>query len=797
MTGNASAQFITNTGIDIVNTGVVYTNGDWANQGNLRNDGTIITTDSWINTGTLDAASTGGFVLNYASNKTFTPGGASFGFIVKEGAGNADITGVFELRDSLSLKGGLLTPLTGADVVTINDLAKVESTPGSFLQGGNLVRKGTGNLFFPVGRGGNYLPITIYSVAGANPSVTVALEDAPTGFVAGTGVEALLDFPYVWRVTKDVDTETGGYVEVEYPEALTTGVPNPIVVRQIGADTYQGMGARFINTADGKTLVRSYSRGLEGTYSVARGFPGNLETDRLALEALYNATQPSTGTWTGKPTWLTNTDVTTWEGVTETGGYVTSLLLPNTGITGRLPETLADLGGLETIDLSGNNITYLPDLSGLSGIASLNVSNNRLGFGSIIPNLGVPSFDYSNQQPLTLDEEVLVDVGTDTSVEIEADHEGNAYQWTLNGTNVDGATAPAYGITAINRTNMGNYRVAITNPAVPGLTLQSGNKRVLATATISGTVYENTDVPLANGVVTLYRITDVGAYEIPEGLGNVALNADGTYTLQKVVLDDYVLLAQGNPDQFPNEIPTYYTDKIFWEEADPILLNDNVSDLNITLVNKPVEEPKGQGTISGTLEDTNIQEDGRTLRNKRIANAGASVRRRVNVGKPEDEELILIAYILTNEEGEFNFENLETGEYLLNLQYPGYPMDPTSFINISIGTGLARRAEVQALVEETNIVVKKLVITGWDEEEQRLAVFPNPANAHLHIKVLQGMNNLTYSIANAVGAEVMHGNLPFTGVATIETGNLPTGIYMVTVAEGGTPLQTFRIVITH
>src|SRR6478609_3578758 len=89
----ANAQFINNTGIVITNSADLYTNGDWQNSGVIRNTGKITTSDNWKNSGTMAPNSWGGFVLQYADDKSFSAGtnSASIGYIQKEGAGQAII----------------------------------------------------------------------------------------------------------------------------------------------------------------------------------------------------------------------------------------------------------------------------------------------------------------------------------------------------------------------------------------------------------------------------------------------------------------------------------------------------------------------------------------------------------------------------------------------------------------------------------------------------------------------------------------------------------------------------------
>jgi hypothetical protein len=782
------AQFITNTGITISNSAIVYTNGEWQNAGKITNNGNIITTEAWINTGVLDSASTGGFVLRYAVDKSFVPGGTKLGFIIKEGAGKAITSGHLQLKDSLTISGGLIVFASAEDELKVASSGIVTTTPGSFIDGGNLVRQGTGTLHFPVGRNGVALPITFQNVKGNSPSITVSVEDAPANYTAGAGVNQLIDFPYVWRVTKNTASDTAAYVELEFPESITSAT-DIVVLRKIkGESKYEGMGARALTNNNGSTRLKSYSRGLQGTYSVGRGFPGNLKTDALALASLYQSAQGTS--WPKRANWMTD-DVETWEGVTVTGGQVTSVVLPNNKLKGPLPESFADMAALQTINISGNEVTTLPDMTGSTGITSFNVSGNKLGFGSLLPNMGIPGFIYGGQAALTENDSLVIPVGTDQLLSISTDGNGNQYSWKFKGAPIASATSNELKIESIGRSKMGVYQGIVTNPGVPGLTLTTGEHIVLASATLAGRLLEAPDDPVKKGKVKLLAIRATGGYDttlVKE------INADGTYVLDKVILDDYALLGISDSTVHKDDLPTYYNNKLFWEQADTLRVNNNMPALDITMINKPTEKPEGDGFLSGVFKDAE-NSHGR-IQTERISGAAVVVSRKKNVGRPQDFILTVIAYLYTDENGEFDVSGLSIGDYALNIQYPGYLMDPNSFINFTIGTGLSRRVSVDALVTNNEIVVRRVVITGLEEGEQRFSVYPNPASDIVNIDVKTAINGLTYSVTNLHGSNVLKGSLEY-GATAIDITSLAPGAYVVQMQQFGDVISTFKIIISN
>jgi len=351
-----------------------------------------------------------------------------------------------------------------------------------------------------------------------------------------------------------------------------------------------------------------------------------------------------------------------------------------------------------------------------------------------------------------------------------------------------------YTIQSINRSNMGNYTCEITNPTLPGLLLTTANQRVLATATLQGRLLVDENKPATVGDMILYKVKS-GAFDTT---ATRSINPDGTYLIEKVILDDYQLLGYADTLAHKDALPTYYVKTIYWEEADTLFVEDNLNDLDIVSVFKPSPPNAGIGEILGFFsEEANT--GGRTKKNGRVKNSGASLRRVEKTNRPKDTELTLVAYTFTNEDGEFVFSKLVPGVYRLNLQYPGFPMDTTSFIDITIGTGLFdKQVAVEAQVINNKIVVTKRIITGWEESDALYSVYPNPVNDVIRIHKKSGATQrLSIELLNNNG-QVIAAPLRY------ENGNdewvlnvvkLTVGYYLVKVKDGDSD-RILRVVIT-
>jgi hypothetical protein len=521
----------------------------------------------------------------------------------------------------------------------------------------------------------------------------------------------------------------------------------------------------------------------------------NFEVDSLALVALYNATGGPN--WTNKTNWLTG-NVTTWAGVTFTGGSVTTINLPNNNLVGKVPEEFANLIKLQTINLANNKITAIPDLTSIQDLTVVDVSANALDFSSLEKNASLVGFNYGNQAGLGVFSQTLVDVGSDYDVIVNGGGPSDEYQWKRNGVVVNAANAKTYTISAINRANMGDYTCEITNPTTPGLTLVTAAQRVLATATLQGRLLVDVDDPATVGTMTLLKInsTGTGAYDTTAVR---SINNDGTYLIEKVILDDYVLAGFANPQTHANALPTYFTKTIFWEEADTLVVEDNVNDLDIISEFKPTDPENGVGVILGFFEEDVEDSGGRTEKNKRVRNSGASLRRVQRAGRAAEVILTLVAHTFTNEDGEFVFSKLDPDLYRLNLQYPGYPMDTTSYIDIEVGTGLFdSEIAVEARVIDNKIVVTKRLITGWETPDSPYSVYPNPVKETIRISgTTADLQNLSIVLYSSAGQVV---TIPIEYDAEkkawiVTVGKLPRGHYFIMITENEST-RNLRVVIS-
>jgi Leucine-rich repeat (LRR) protein len=162
-------------------------------------------------------------------------------------------------------------------------------------------------------------------------------------------------------------------------------------------------------------------------------------------------------------------------------GNLTSLIriyLDDTQLSGVVPDTIRNLTNLEDLLLQNCQFTGLPDLTPLTSLQQLQVQNNRLTFGDIQPNIGVPSFSftYAPQDSVGVAQDTTLKEGSSftCSVSVGGTPANNTYTWKRDGNTVSTLTGDStYTIASVKLSAAGSYTCEVTNSVATGLTLTS------------------------------------------------------------------------------------------------------------------------------------------------------------------------------------------------------------------------------------------------------------------------------------------------------------------------------------
>lgn len=266
------------------------------------------------------------------------------------------------------------------------------------------------------------------------------------------------------------------------------------------------------------------------------------------------------------------------------------------------------------------------------------------------------------------------------------------------------------------------------------------------------------------GILTAVQETNTYSYSTQPFLnawGSFYNISPGRYLLKAALLPNSYYY-----DQF---LPTYSTSALFWHEAVPIEIT-KLSPFSynpratVTLI--PGQNPGGPGFIGGLVsEGANFGGGYEAQRGEGDPMAGISVVLTLPDGTP-------VTATTTNEDGQFAFNNLAWGTYVVTIDVPG--LSPVS-TTVTIGPGNPSASNVHFIMDENSIALS----VGESLAEVYARVFPNPARDILWVD-LEHTADLLLTNADGKVVRQLRTTEPRTGVWM---NDLPAGAYFLTVRQ--------------
>jgi hypothetical protein len=539
-----------------------------------------------------------------------------------------------------------------------------------------------------------------------------------------------------------------------------------------------------------------------------------LEKDSIALRTMYDAMGGSD--WTDIANNWTASPITDWSEITISDDRVTAVNLSGKGLVGSMPDIVSQLNQLITFDVSNNDISYVASFSEVVSITSLDMRNNRLSFIPILNNLNVKGLAYDPQKPYG-DEPVYDRVQAASNKTLFAPYLGPnvVYEWQFGELipgqffnndlkELAGGKVQNYTIQNINATNQGTYRFFATHPSLEGFVIQGRNQNILGITDLKGTIRSNGS-PIAGGELFIYRQTPEGPFAKED---SALVQSNGTYSLVGVVLGNFIIQVKPDRTNNPTAIQTYYISAETYEEADVLILDSKKENIDIDLqfyIPGPVnlEGATIGGLLESELEDPEVEEGNRVNARRKVKKAACAMRRFKAQGRDDqdDVETEIAYYIETDDDGFFNFENVDYGRYLINIQFPGVPMNPDSDVEFFIDPDKENQIfDVNALITEFGIeVTADEILFNWKPYLKDVVLYPNPTNGILGMDytVYRNINDLRIQIHNMEGRllksqESEH--LPGRHHTTLDLTDFATGVYfMILTDKSGTFQQQMKV----
>ncbi len=209
--------------------------------------------------------------------------------------------------------------------------------------------------------------------------------------------------------------------------------------------------------------------------------------------------------------------------------------------------------------------------------------------------------------------------------------------------------------------------------------------------------------------------------------------SDGSFRFEKLMTGNYYLYAIPDTNNSGNAVPGYYANKLNWQSAYLLPVDEDVFDIDIYLPSVDYVLPKGEASISGHMlmpQSSKYNSDIYCMpwfdfSNNVICTDGLS---NVTIFLYNNNRTKLFDYTLTDEFGNFYFNKLPFGNYVVDTEKAGFISIPSATISLSP----EHKSETGIILE----INQQKIGISFDEDaspENSISVFPNPAINELNI----------------------------------------------------------------
>ncbi len=275
---------------------------------------------------------------------------------------------------------------------------------------------------------------------------------------------------------------------------------------------------------------------------------------------------------------------------------------------------------------------------------------------------------------------------------------------------------------------------------------------------------------------------------------------DGVFKFKNMFESEYILYAL--PDTIHKKgIPTYYADNSYWEQAHRIKLNGDAYDIDIHLQNTIENLIKGNGIISGKFEypdyyfkDTLIYCSSwyQEYTNSNFCVDGLS---NITIRLYNSDRSRLIDYTITDNKGNFIFDELPYGSYYLVSEIPRYKTSAPHLLTLSPEN--EHIGNIIFYIDNSD----RITIRNYtnDNNEYDISLYPNPSNKSFNINGIFEKDIYNIGIYNVMGIQVYNENHLLDGCSSvkIDTDNLPNGAYIIKIQNNSNILYINNLIIKH
>ncbi|MFA5417265.1 MAG: right-handed parallel beta-helix repeat-containing protein [Bacteroidales bacterium] len=300
--------------------------------------------------------------------------------------------------------------------------------------------------------------------------------------------------------------------------------------------------------------------------------------------------------------------------------------------------------------------------------------------------------------------------------------------------------------------------------------------------TIRGTVWQDNTEKSSCAIVAYNQ-----SVSSSRAVSVVNTSVSGNFLFDDLIPDNYLLYAVPDTSFKDDYFPGYYVVSPRWQNAYTLKLDADIYDVDIHLPSLDYQLPNGNGRISGHYLNSSFSSGEFDCYNQSWFEPGRPTLQAID-GQANITILLftsnrekVLAYTLTDSNGDFYFNHLPMGRYVVDAEKAGYLTIPTPVLELTPENPV--RDNLELSVESKKISIRAPA-DEYTQARHTILAYPNPASTVIHLSV-KDMENGSYTLTlyNIYGVEVyqeeidnMNGNVQSTVSVPVET--FVPGIYM-------------------
>ena len=291
------------------------------------------------------------------------------------------------------------------------------------------------------------------------------------------------------------------------------------------------------------------------------------------------------------------------------------------------------------------------------------------------------------------------------------------------------------------------------------------------------------------GVVIAFRENDEAARAVQIEF----TESDGSFRFEKLIAANYYLYGLPDSGNIDNVVPCYYSNKERWQSAYLLTVDANVFDADIYLPTVDFILPMGEASISGHFvmpSEPELNNDIYCMpwfenSSNIFCNEGLS---NVTVLLYNHDKTKLLDYTLTDDLGDFYFNQLPFGSYVVDAEKAGYETIVSPIISLS-----PEYKDESGVILEINQFKIGIYFDNNSPSKNQISIFPNPATGEISLAFSKPLLlSSKIKIYDLYGNKVLETETPsdiLNSVYKIDIRHLSLGLYFGQISNSD---QTFR-----